>query len=65
MTVQDEASLGVAWTELYEVGEKLHDLFKTLMVGGFTEDQALKLIAHLLAQGGGGEPSIGGNKTTA
>lgn len=36
------------WTEAFDAMEKLHDLFKSLMVGGFSEDQALRIVALFL-----------------
>jgi len=34
---------------LFEASQGMHDLFESFMVGGFSEDQALRLIAYVMA----------------
>lgn len=38
---------------LRAAGRELHQLFVSLTQGGFTEDQALKIIGHMLANAKG------------
>ena len=34
--------------ELFGAAEKMHELFEAFMVGGFSEEQALKLVANMM-----------------
>jgi hypothetical protein len=44
----EEAAQSDELHALFEASQKMHDLFEGFMVGGFTEDQALKLIANMM-----------------
>lgn len=49
----DNTSDELEMTALLEGVFGLHEVFITLVRGGFTEDQAIKLVAHVLHLSGG------------
>lgn len=44
------------WSQLEQGALALHELFLTLRGAGFTEEQALKIVASLIANPGEGNP---------
>lgn len=53
-----EQDTKMQWTDLFDAAEKLHELFKSLMVGGFTEYQALRIVAFVMT--GNTPPALDG-----
>ena len=49
----DDNAEEIEMSVLLEGTVELHEVFLTLCRGGFTEDQSLKLIAHVLCNNGG------------
>ena len=49
MMTDDEVKQSNELHGLFEASQGMHDLFESFMVGGFSEDQALRLIAYVMA----------------
>lgn len=52
------------WTQMFDAMEQLHDLFKSLRVGGFSESQALRIVALVIIGGGSSSEDTTSKPTT-
>lgn len=59
-----EKDVKAQWVATFDAMEQLHDLFKSLRVGGFSESQALRIVALVIIGGGSSSEDTTSKPTT-